>query len=93
LRPYWGKEDAPLHFTSVTSRSRHILRTMFQMTRGHRPRYATPEHGYQSHNVKQLKIFCAGPFTLDGQIYHPVDNTIPIIIRHGGTLSFVHLQP
>jgi diacylglycerol kinase family enzyme len=93
LHPYWGEEDGPLHFTSVTSRSRHILRTIFQLTRGQRPRYATQEHGYQSHNVKQIKIICASPYTLDGQIYHPADDNSPIIVRHGGTLSFVHLQP
>ncbi len=92
LHPYWGEEDAPLHFTSVTSKARHLLRTMFQLTRGRRPRYTTPEHGYQSHNAKQIKIFCASPYTLDGQIYHPADDKFPIIIRHGGTLSFVQLQ-
>ncbi|NIA18979.1 MAG: hypothetical protein GWP07_00865 [Xanthomonadaceae bacterium] len=92
LHPYWGEEDAPLHFTSITSNSRHVLRTLFQLVRGHRPRYATPEHGYRSHNVKQIKIFCTSPYTLDGQIYHPVDNKFPLIIRHGGTLSFVQLQ-
>jgi len=92
LHPYWGEEDAPLHFTSITSESRHVLRTMFQLARGQQPRYATLEHGYQSHNVKQIKIFCASPYTLDGQIYHPADDKFPLIIRHGGTLSFVQLQ-
>ncbi len=93
LHPYWGEEDAPLHFTSITSNSRHVLRTLFQLVRGHQPRYATPEHGYRSHNIKQINFFCTSPYTLDGQIYHPVDNKFPIIIRHGGTLSFVRLQP
>jgi diacylglycerol kinase family enzyme len=93
LHPYWGEEDAPLHFTSVTSRSRHVLRTMFQLARSQRPRYATPEQGYQSHNVEQIKIHCSSPYTLDGQIYHPADDNSPIIVRHGGTLSFVQMQP
>ncbi len=92
LHPYWGKEDGPLHFTSVTSKSRHVLHTIFQLARGQQPRYATLEHGYQSHNVKQIKIVCASPYTLDGQIYHPASDKFPIIIRHGGTLSFVQLQ-
>ena len=92
MHPYWGKEDAPLHFTSATNRSRHILRTMFQLARGHLPRDATREHGYQSHNIQELQIFCSSPYTLDGQIYHPADHNTPIIVRHGGTLSFVQLR-
>ena len=93
LHPYWGEEDAPLHFTSVSSTARHVLYTMFQLARGQRPRYATREHGYQSHNVKQIKIYCSSPYTLDGQIYQPDTDNSPIIVRHGGTLSFVQIQP
>jgi len=93
LRPYWGEEDAPLHFTSITSDSRHVLRTFFQLVRNRRLRYATPEHGYRSHNVKKIKIFCTSPYTLDGQIYHPINDNFPLIIRHGGTISSVQLQP
>jgi len=93
LHPYWGQERESLHFTSVTSSARYVLRTIFQLAIGHRPRYATPEHGYRSHNVKQITLFCTSPYTLDGQIYHPADDNSPIIIRHGGTASFVQLQP
>ena len=92
LHPYWGKEDAPLHFTSITSDSRYVLRTLFQLIRNRQPRYATPEHGYRSHNLKKIKISCTSPYTLDGQIYHPIDDKFPLIVRHGGTLSFVQLQ-
>lgn len=93
LHPYWGKEEAPLHFTSIASDSRHVLHTLFQLVRSRRPRYATPEYGYRSHNVKKIKIFCTSPYTLDGQIYHPTDEKFPITVRHGGTISSVQLQP
>ncbi|MEA2109480.1 MAG: acylglycerol kinase family protein [Pseudomonadota bacterium] len=93
LHPYWGKEDSPLHFTSVSIKPRYMLRTILQLTRRQRPQHATPEHGYRSHNVDQATIHCTSPYTLDGQIYHPADEKSPITVRQGGTLSFVQLQP
>ncbi len=91
LHPYWGEESNPLHFTSVSDQAQHILTTMFKLVFGRPPAHGGPGSGYQSRNVKQVKIFCASPYTLDGQLYHPPGADDPITVRHGGTISFVGL--
>ena len=91
LHPYWGKEDNPLHFTSVNDEARRIMATMFKLVLGRPPTGARSAPGYQSHNVKQVKIFGASPYTLDGQLYQPRGDYSPIIVRHGGTISCIRL--
>jgi len=91
LHPYWGEENDPLHFTSVNDQARHVATTVFKLALGRPPGHARPESGYRSHNVKQVKIFCASPYTLDGQLYHPPSAKDPIIVRHGGTINLVRL--
>ena len=91
LHPYWGREDNPLHFTSVTDKARHMLATIFKLFLGRPPTHGISAPGYRSHNVEQIKIFGTSPYTLDGQLYHPHNTDIPVIVRHGGTISFVRL--
>jgi len=91
LHPYWGEENDPLHFTSVNDQARHIPAAMFKLVLGRFPAHGGPGSGYRSHNVKQVKIFSSSPYTLDGQLYHPPGTDDPIIVRHGGTISFVRL--
>ena len=51
LRPYWGSEPGPLHYTAVGASPRHFLRSIPSLMRGRRSRYVTPRNGYISHNV------------------------------------------
>ncbi len=91
LRPYWGQEMGPLHYTALRARPRHLLRVLPWLLRGRCHRRLTPPNGYTSHNVGEVRLTLDTAFNLDGQIY-PVDSRAgPVVLRHGGDISFVRL--
>ncbi len=91
LRPFWSKEDGPLHFTALRARPRHLLPVLPWLLRGRAHRRLTPPNGYFSHNVTEIRLSLDTAFTLDGQIF-PVDSrTGPVVLGDGGAISFVRL--
>lgn len=90
LRPFWGKEDAPLHFSCVRAHPRHWVRALPGLLRGKINRFMTPENGYISHNVRRLELRFDGDFTVDGEIFATAPDT-PLVLTDGGTLDFVRL--
>ena len=91
LRPYWGQEVGPLHYTALQARPRNLLRVLPWLLRGRVHRRLTPSNGYLSHNVREVRLTLKTAFTLDGEIF-PVDGQAgPVVIRHGGDISFVRL--
>ena len=91
LRPYWGTENGPLRFTAVTARHRHLLRALPSLLRGHGSRYGTPEHGYFSHNLHEVRLVYTSGFTLDGELYASDSRLGPVVVREGGRVSFLRL--
>lgn len=90
IRPYWGTEIAPLYFTALTARPQHLLKATPTLLRGRKSRFATPEHGYYSHKVREAHFTLGGDFTLDGEFY-AADQTQPISLTEGGKASFLRL--
>ena len=91
LRPYWGTESAPLHYTAIRARSRHLLRSLPSLLRGRKGRHGTPENGYFSHNVHEVRLTFNGGFTLDGELYRPDKRLGPLVVKNGGRASFLRL--
>jgi len=91
LRPFWGTEEGPVHFTAVSANPAHLLRAMPFLLRGRRGRYGTPENGYLSHNVRDVRLSFDGGYTLDGELYRPDPQHGPIGVRRGGQVSFLQL--
>jgi len=91
LRPHWGMESAPLHFTAVRSRPRHFLRAIPYLARGRSTPWGTPENGYFSHNVHRIQLTMGSGFILDGECYQPDSHPESIIVDLGGTASFLRL--
>jgi hypothetical protein len=91
LRPHWGREDAPLHFTAMGGRPRHFLRVLPGLARGRSGRWSTPENGYFSHNAHEIRLKMASGFILDGEPYHPDPHHNSVTVDHGGTASFLRL--
>lgn len=89
LYPYWGNESGPLHYTAVRARPRYFLRALPAVLRGRRGLYGTPENGFYSHNVHEIKLYLDSGFTLDGQLYQPAHQREPTVIRYGGMASFL----
>ena len=91
MRPYWGMEEAPLHFTAIRSDATHILRAAPSLIRGRRSRWATPGHGYLSHNLSDLRLCIQSGFTLDGQLYQSDPRLGALALSKGGEVEFLRL--
>ncbi|HVO83543.1 MAG TPA: diacylglycerol kinase family protein [Syntrophobacteria bacterium] len=91
LRPFWGTEEGPVHFTAVTSKPAHLLRALPFLLRGRGGPHGTRENGYLSHNVRDVRLSFDGGYTLDGELYRPDPQHGPIGVRHGGQVSFLQL--
>ena len=91
IRPYWGTERAPLHVTAIRSDAAHFLRTAPFLIRGQRSRWASPRHGYLSHNLQDLRLYLQSGFTLDGQLYQSDPQLGTLWLRKGGEAEFLRL--
>jgi hypothetical protein len=90
LRPYWGTEAGPLHYTALSAQPRYMLRSLPSLLRGRKGRHGTPENGYFSHNVHEVRLTLSSGFTLDGELYTP-DELEPVVVQDGGQASFLQL--
>ena len=91
LRPYWGAEDAPLHYSSVRARPRRWLRALPGLLRGQRNRFMTHANGYASHNVHRLQLELDSRFIVDGEIFSPAPGS-PLVLTDGGAAGFLRLR-
>lgn len=91
LRPYWGREISPLHYTVLRANPQHLCRTLPALLRGREHPYGTPEHGYISHNVERVSLQLDCPFTLDGELFGTNGEPHQVVIESGGHASFVRL--
>jgi diacylglycerol kinase family enzyme len=91
LRPYWGTQTGPLHFTAIADRAQHLMRVLPSMARGQRCRLRTPENGYFSDNANEVRLKLNSGFMLDGEL-HPVGpDTEEVVLNSGGQASFLRL--
>jgi diacylglycerol kinase (ATP) len=91
MRPYWGTEDGPLHFTAARSNVTHLLRAAPSLIRGRKSRWNTPRHGYLSQNLRTLRLSISSGFTLDGQLYESDPHGGALLLSSGGDVDFLRL--
>jgi hypothetical protein len=91
MRPYWGKEDGPLHVSVIRAGADRLLRTLPALLRGKPGRHAGISAGYQSRNVGRISLTLDGPYTLDGEMYQASRAAGPVTITDGGTVTFIRL--
>ena len=89
LRPYWGQEPQPLHYTAINGAPKHLLRTLPSLLFGRTHRLGTPENGYHSHNSAQLQLNLHDPVIVDGEMYTPNPGLGPLTIQASGPVSFL----
>ena len=91
LRPYWGREAAPLHYASVRAGPRHWMRALPGILRGRPNRLVTEANGYTSRNAHRLAIGLDTPFFVDGELFAPVPGT-PLTLADAGAAEFLTLK-
>jgi diacylglycerol kinase (ATP) len=91
LRPFWGREPAPLKYTAMSYSPQHLWRAAPAVMRGKPNRFVRPEYGYTSHNAHELELHLDCGFTLDGELFTPPAGT-PVLLRSGYTASFLRQQ-
>lgn len=90
IRPYWGKERAPLHVTFVRQQSRRFWYAIWPLItgRGHTLR---EEHGYVSYNTPLLELSLDDDYIVDGELFHASHRHGPLRISASGPLTFLVL--
>ncbi len=71
LRPFWGREEAPIRCTVVAEGASRRLLAPLRIVRGRPPRPDGPLAGYVSHNVHQLQFRLDCGLVIDGELFGP----------------------
>lgn len=71
MRPFWGREPAPIRVTTIAAGARGLSRAAFGILRGRPPAHARPENGYASRNVRELVLQLDAGLVLDGELIDP----------------------
>jgi diacylglycerol kinase (ATP) len=91
LRPFWGRESAPLKYSAMRYSPQHLWRAAPAVMRGKPNRFVRPEYGYVSHNAQEIELQLDCGFTLDGELFTAAAGT-PVVLRSGYTASFLRQQ-
>ena len=68
IRPYWGKEPAPLHVTLVDQHRKRLWRSLWPLISGGGD-ILQEKDGYFSHNTFGLTIQMDDEYIVDGELY------------------------
>jgi hypothetical protein len=77
LRPYWGLEAAPIHYSAFAYSVRNPVRAAIPVMRGKPNRFVRPEFGYKSCNASRIELEIDSGFTLDGELF-PAEADAPL---------------
>lgn len=91
LRPFWGSQSKPLHYTAIDAHPRHFLQVLPSAMRGHQSRHLKPTNGYVSHNIDEARLTLDSGFNLDGELYKPDSKLGPVVVGSGGQALFLQL--
>lgn len=92
LRPYWGQEPAPIHFSILAYGARHPLRAAIGVMRGKPNRFMRPDLGYRSCNAFRIELEIDSGFTLDGELF-PADESRPLRLSAEDSALFLRRVP
>ena len=92
LRPFWGGGQGPLRYTAVRTQAPYLLQVLPLLARGRQCRRGTPENGYFSANVNEIRLFTDSPVALDGELYSPDTMEEPTVLQCGGRATFLRIE-
>ncbi|HLW26260.1 MAG TPA: diacylglycerol kinase family protein [Kiloniellales bacterium] len=85
-RPFWNQGTAPLRCTAIAHPPERLLWNARRVLYG--PRERSLPQGYRSCSAHRIDLRLQGPFTLDGQFYHPSPDR-PLEITADDSLTFL----
>jgi diacylglycerol kinase (ATP) len=88
IRPYWGREQEPLHITFVRQQRKHPLRSLMQLLSGGRSAL-NDKNGYHSCNKRVLELLIDDDYIVDGESYHAGRDNGPVRITAAGPVTFL----
>jgi diacylglycerol kinase family enzyme len=91
MRPYWGKEPEPLHFTRILEKPQRLLRVLPSIIRGRPNRHVSEAAGYHSHNALTVRLIMDGRFSLDGELHEASAERGAVEIESAGRVRFICL--
>lgn len=71
MRPFWGREPAPVRVTTIAARAPGLWRAAPGILRGRPSPRRRSENGYTSRNVHELVLQLDAGLVLDGELFDP----------------------
>ncbi len=87
IRPYWGREQAPLHETFIRQHSRRFWRVIWPLITGH-GHHLRKEDGYISYNTASIELWLDDEYIVDGELYCASSRNGPLKITADGPILF-----
>ena len=91
LRPYWGRQQQPVHVTFVRSSPRRLWCSIFPLLSGGGAGLSEAD-GYCSNNLSTLSLKMTGDFIIDGEIYNADEKKGTVTISAEDTISVIDLS-
>lgn len=88
MRPYWGREEEPLHITFVRQKPKHPLRSLWALLSG-RGESLKERDGYHSCNTRALELLINDDYIVDGESYRASSEDGPLRITAAGPIMFL----
>jgi len=88
MRPYWGREEEPLHMTFVRQKPKHPLRSLWALLSG-RGESLKERDGYHSCNTGVLELLIDDDYIVDGESYRASSEDGPLRITAAGPIIFL----
>jgi hypothetical protein len=88
MRPYWGREEEPLHITFVRQKPKHPLRSLWALLSG-RGESLKERDGYHSCNTRALELLIDDDYIVDGESYRASSENGPLRITAVGPIMFL----
>ncbi len=91
MRPYWGREPAPLHVTLVNQQHKRLWRSLWPLLSGG-GHVLKEKDGYNSHNTYSLVIHMEDEYIVDGELYRSTSAHEPLRITATNPITFLVLE-
>lgn len=88
MRPYWGRQEEPLHITFVRQGSKRPLRSLWALLSGC-GNTLKEQDGYHSCNTRALELLIDDDYIVDGESYRASSGNGPLRITAAGPIIFL----